>query len=80
MHLSKVGQPNYKPADWFRNRRPVYKPVSFTISSQHIYLLQFWCFVGWAECQREQCSVSEVVQQLAANMAPLLPRPSIDAR
>jgi len=26
----------YKPADRFINRRPVYKPVRFTISSQHI--------------------------------------------
>jgi len=34
--LSKAGQPDYKPADRFINRWPVYKPVRFTISSQHI--------------------------------------------
>jgi len=34
--LSKAGQPDYKPADRFINRRPVYKLVRFTIGSQHI--------------------------------------------
>ena len=37
MHLSKAGQPVYKPDDRFINRRPVYKPVKFSIGSQHIY-------------------------------------------
>ena len=35
MHLSKAGQPVYKPDDRFINRRPVYKPVKFSIGSQH---------------------------------------------
>jgi len=34
--LSKAGQPDYKPADRFINRRPVYKQVRLTIGSQHI--------------------------------------------
>jgi len=38
MCLSKAGQPDYKPADQFINRRPIYKPVSFAISLQHIYI------------------------------------------
>ena len=46
MHLSKAGQPDYKLADQFINRRPIYKLVRLTIGSQHIYyfkiaLLQF---------------------------------------
>ena len=34
-HLSKAGQPDYKLADHFINWPPVYKPVRFTIGSQH---------------------------------------------
>jgi len=37
MRLSKASQPDYKLADWFINRRPIYKPVRLTIGSQHIY-------------------------------------------
>ena len=37
MRLSKADQPDYKPADWFINRRPIYKPVRLTISLQHIH-------------------------------------------
>ena len=33
----KQANPDYKPADWFINRRPVYKPVRFTMGSQHIH-------------------------------------------
>jgi len=32
--LSKAGQPDYKPADRFINRRPVYKPVRFAIEQE----------------------------------------------
>ena len=35
--LSKAGQPDYKPADRFINRWPVYKPVRLTIGSQHTH-------------------------------------------
>ena len=38
-HSSKAGQTDYKPADQFINRRPVYKPVRLTISSQQIYIV-----------------------------------------
>jgi len=29
MCLLKAGEPFYKPADWFLNWRPIYKPVRF---------------------------------------------------
>jgi len=34
-HLAKAGQPDYKLADRFINWQPAYKPVRFTIGSQH---------------------------------------------
>ena len=39
MCLLKADEPDYKPADWYLNWRPIYKPVRFTISSQHIYYI-----------------------------------------
>ena len=35
-YLSKASQPIYKPDDRFVNQWPVYKPVKFSINSQHI--------------------------------------------
>jgi len=41
MCLSKAGQPDYKPADRFINRRLIYKLVRLTIGSQHIQSIYY---------------------------------------
>jgi len=57
MYLSKAGQPDYKPADRFINWWPAYKPVRFTIGSQHIYTVYTYIMVNFH--WEATCSVHE---------------------